>query len=156
MDAMELRRLVVKLFDAACQAVDGLLYRPFAARLLGGARYSWRCQFARAAFALDARWGTGHWEDGGAPLRECEACRRRAAWLCRGGWALESEEERGFPLTEEDTRDFMANRVVDLCSWCDPELSGVETDEQLRDALATAGRRSTTWAWSSVGRGDSE
>lgn len=145
---MDLRRAVVIFLARACGIVDLVLYRPAVVRMIGGFRHSWRCQLARASIVLDDRWNTDYWNDGPPfPSGQCEACTRRAAWLYCGGWALETEEERGFELDAEGAASFMANRRVILCGYC---ILGADVDVQsekdLQKALVEAGRWSTRWS----------
>lgn len=141
------RRLIVVLVEKADEGLDAILYRPFVVKAFEWLPRWWRCDLSRLSMWLDDRWGTGYW-GGFGPSGLCEACRRRGSDRYVGGWALESEEERGFPLDDDDEDHYLAHRPVSLCGWCRlPDLP-IEDDETLQAALAWARERSVTWRWS--------
>jgi hypothetical protein len=130
--------------NRACTAVDAVAYRPAVVRLTRRLPVWWHCQLAHASMALDDRWGTGYWEsDSAPPVPEglCEACGRRAAWLTVGGTHDEDDEEDG-------NGDFLDDHLVNLCGWCQLDLSRRPRNRTELDAiLAEAGERSIGWRW---------
>lgn len=137
-----IRTAIVIGLGKTCELIDAVLYRPKVMRVTQRFPLFWNCQSAKLSWRLDDRWGIEWWGDTGRPDGTCEACHRRAAWQQAGGWAHESEEERGYPLAPEDIDNFMANRAVHLCGYC--SLSGIQinTEEELQQALRVAGNES--------------
>jgi len=149
------RRLVVILAEKADEGLDEILYRPFVVKAFLWLPRWWRCDLSRLSRWLDERWGTGYRDEFGPSSILCEACRRRASYMYVGGWALESEDERGFPLDDDDEDNYLARRRVSLCGWCRlPEDLPIEDEQTLQAALAWARARSVAWRWSPALRGD--
>lgn len=120
-----LQRGVVVALNVADMAADTILHRPAVVRASRWSPVWWNCTLARLSFALDHRWRTGYWEDGGAPGPPCRACDRRA-----------SHHE----ITGPD------GETVPLCGWCG--VSGqVFTQADLQRALDQAAADSVAWRW---------
>jgi hypothetical protein len=117
-------------------APDEVLYRPAVVKAIAWLPRWWLCDLAKASMWLDARWGTGYWEDMATPGGPCDACGRRAAIHFCGG--LEPDQER--------IGDFLEDHPVQVCGWChlgDP----LTTDSDVRRELALARARSVAWRW---------
>ncbi len=120
------------------EALDELLYRPAVVKAFMWLPRWWSCDLAKLSMALDDRWEARYWEETGiVPGRLCEACGRRASIHVVGGRDDESEEDR---------EDFVDDRLVYLCGWC--QLRGdIDSAPNLDAALAEAREDSLSWRW---------
>jgi hypothetical protein len=150
MGAVRAKHFIVSSLNRACCYVDEVAYRPAVVRLTSPLPRWWNCQLAEIAYRLDTRWETeifGKW----GPGPPCDICRRRASWLCMGG-VPDEEGYGGEPYDPSkhppDGDFFMARHPLQVCYWCRPGDSPIESEEELEASIPEARSRSVAWRWS--------
>ena len=132
------KRLLVGILARTDEAMDVVLYRPFAVRAFVWLPRWWLSDLAKLSVWLDDQWHTGWWEAAGVvPGGPCEACRRRASIHLYGGPTAEGEL----------AGDYLDNRVIALCGWCQLPVRPFADEGDVRAALEEAAARSVSWRW---------
>ncbi len=145
-----IRFIIVRGLNACCNAVDLVAYRPFAVKAIEWSPVFWRCQLANLSIKLDNKWKTAYWDSEipETPLDLCDACQRRASWLCVGGTDKDEDLEWDFDGDDADYLYF-SKHPVNLCSYCElnDEGSPPQNSTELKQLLNEARFRSVSWRW---------